>query len=161
VSPVQLDHVAAGIVHEELRGIGTDKALDHPVLHAEAIELGTRLDDALHRIGNVRPRRVLARPLGHRRRLLAADQVDLTDLADIDPGAGYIGNGRTAAVALQAEDVGIEVLRRLQQVGVVVDADAGVMDFQNLDGHGRLLPMISCNESLTQKAAWRIARFAG
>src|SRR5882757_216108 len=36
VDLVQLDHVATGIVHEELRGIGTDKALDHPVLHAEA-----------------------------------------------------------------------------------------------------------------------------
>src|SRR5918996_84847 len=77
VDLVQLDHVAAGIVHEELRRIGADEALDHPILHTEAVKFGTGLDDALHRIGNVRPRRILTRPLGHGRRLLAADQMDL------------------------------------------------------------------------------------
>ena len=123
-------------------GIGTDKAFDHPVLHAQAVEFGACLDDALHRIRNVRPRRILARPLGHRRGLLAADQVDLADLADIDPGARNAGNGRTAGVAMQAEDVGIEVLRGLQQVGVIVDADAGVVDLQNLDSHGSFPPVI-------------------
>src|SRR5918993_4036039 len=141
VDLVQLDHVAAGIVHEELCGIGTDEALDHPILHTEAIELGTGLHDVLHGIGNVRPRRILTRPLGHRRGLLAADQVDLADLADIDPGAGNAGDGRSAAVALQPEDVGVEILRGLQQVGVVVDANAGVMDFQDLDGHDSFPPM--------------------
>src|SRR5215204_4537015 len=48
VDLVQLDHVAAGIVHEELRGIGADEAFDHPVLHPQAVEFRACLHDALH-----------------------------------------------------------------------------------------------------------------
>src|SRR3982751_5903193 len=48
VDLVQLDHVAARIVHEDLRGVGADEAFDHPVLHALAVELGPRLGDVGH-----------------------------------------------------------------------------------------------------------------
>ena len=37
---MQLHHVAAGIVHEELRGVRAGQALDHPILHAQALKLG-------------------------------------------------------------------------------------------------------------------------
>ena len=73
---MQLDHVAARIIHEDLRGIRARQTLDHPILYAHAIELSPGLDDAGHSIGDVRPRRILARSLRHRRRLLAADQMD-------------------------------------------------------------------------------------
>src|SRR6266481_1515791 len=61
VDLVQLDHVAARIVHEDLRGIGAGEALDHPVLHANAVELLAGRHDIPDREGDVRPCRCARR----------------------------------------------------------------------------------------------------
>ena len=53
----------------------------------------------------------------------------------------HTGNRRAAAVAVQAEHVGVEVLCRLEKVGVVVDAYTGVMDLENLHRHGPSPPV--------------------
>src|SRR5581483_1665332 len=95
--------------------------------------------DVLHREGDVRTRRVLSRPLGDRRRPLATEQMKLAHLADIDPRARDAGNGRPRGVFLEAERLCIEVDRLVELLGLIVDAIAGMMDLDDLDGHGCLL----------------------
>src|SRR5260370_32599827 len=136
VELVQLDHVAARIVHEDLRGVGAGEALDHPVLHAHAVELLARCHDVPDREGDVRPCRIFARPLGDHRRLLAADQVDLAHLADIDPGSRDAGNSRALLVAMQAQHVLVEALGGGELLRAGIDAHAGMVDFKDFNGHG-------------------------
>ena len=87
----------------------------------------------------MRPGRILAGTLGHRRGLLAADQVNLADLADIDPHARYPGDGGTARVAGQPEHVGMKSFHGAELLRRRIDADARVMDLQNLYRHRPIL----------------------
>jgi hypothetical protein len=61
---VELHHVAARILEEELLGVGTRRALEGPVVRAEPVEFGLGLDDVLDGQRDMRRGRILARPLG-------------------------------------------------------------------------------------------------
>src|SRR5881409_445623 len=77
---VQLDHVAEGVLHEDLLRLRPDDALGEPVLHAEAVEFPPRLLDVGDGQGDVRPRRVLDGPLGELRLPVHGHQVDLRQI---------------------------------------------------------------------------------
>ena len=58
-------------------------------------------------------------------------------LADIHPKAGNAGNRWPPGVGLQTQHVVVEGARLFNVVVFLADTDAVMMQFKNLDGHGR------------------------
>src|SRR5512143_1428460 len=82
---VQLDHVAEGVLQEELLGLGADDALRQPVVHAETVQLPPRLLDVGDGERDVGPRGVPVGPLGELRLPVHAHQMDLGGAANVHP----------------------------------------------------------------------------
>src|SRR6516164_8805864 len=80
-------------------------------------------------------RRVLPRPFGERRRLRAADQMDLPAGAGIDPEAGHARDRGPAGIDIEAEHSFVEMLYGVELGLLRVDADRVVVDFENANGH--------------------------
>src|SRR5213593_3635535 len=125
---VQLDHVAEGVLHEDLLRLRPDDALGEPVLHAEAVEFPPRLLDVGDGQGDVRPRRILVGPLGEPRLPVHAHQMDLRGATHVHPVPVDGRDVREPRIGIEPEHVVVERegLRQLR-LGRT-DADAVVME---------------------------------
>jgi hypothetical protein len=129
---VQLDHVAARIIHEDLLEFRRN-SLARPVGHAQPIELCLCFDDTGDSHCNVRCCRILSRPPRDQGREGASNEMDLPDLAHIHPVSGNSLDVRPALIGSQPQDIGIKVedgFRRLS-----IDPYCVVVNFEDLDCH--------------------------
>jgi hypothetical protein len=140
---VQLDHVARGIVQEDLLGFGTDDAPGHPVLDAEAVQLLPGVLNVGDGEGDVRPRRIFVGGLRELRHAVHAHQMDLRGAADIHPVTADAGNVWSAGVGGQTEDITVERARAFELALGRADANPVVVQGEHLDGHSGLQFVVS------------------
>jgi hypothetical protein len=142
---VQLDHVAARIIQEDLLEFRRN-SLARPVRHAQPIELCLCFNDTGDSHCNVRCCRILSRPPRDQGREGASNEMDLPDLAHIHPVSGNSLDVRPALIGSEAQHIGIKVedgFRRLP-----IDPYCVVVNFEDLDRHLNSPPFVRVHGSV-------------
>ncbi|KOT08048.1 hypothetical protein DM77_1634 [Burkholderia mallei] len=134
---MQFDEIARGIVQEQLLEVRRRDVLEREIADAARDE---RLLGGAHVFDgecDVVRHRVLSRPLRVSRRRVAAQDVQLGAVRQVDPRSVDAGDLPARAVERQRQHVAIKVEHRVGLLGG--DAESDVMQFHYFDGHDDFL----------------------